>query len=204
MSLQQINLLNPQLLTPHVAFSSKTIAWMLAGVVVLGIGLYGVVESGAGKVRQQLDQTQAQRDTLQAQIDALTQPTEDGLTPEDKRAQSLAQERQRVDQLHKLLVVLGAGGDGTNFSTRLQALAQGGVHGVWLTGVEFSDSAFRLEGRALQPASIPDYLAVLSKRPALKDLPLTGFSILPSEAGEDPKAVQPGVAFAVNPAKEGE
>jgi len=203
-SLQQINLLNPQLLTPHVAFSSKTIAWMLLGVVVLGLGLYGVVESGAGKVRKQLDQAQTQHDELQAKIDALSQPSEDGLTPEDKRAQVVAQEKQRIAQLKRLQTALGMLQGEAGFSARLRALAQQGLPGVWLTAIEFADATFRLEGRALQAASIPDYLAVLSRQPALKDLPLTGFSILPPETGEGSQTIAPGVAFAVNPAAAGQ
>lgn len=199
MSLQQINLLNPQLLTPQVAFSSRTIAWMLLGVLALGLGLYGLVESGAGKVQQQLDQAQAQRDELQARLDAQNQPSADGLTPEDKRARAVAQEKQRVAELKRLQTALGMLQGGTAFSARLRALAQEGLPGVWLTGIEFSDAGFRLEGRALEAASIPDYLAMLSRRPALKDLPLSGFSIVPPETASASQTVEPGVAFAVNP-----
>lgn len=204
MSLQQINLLNPQLLTPQVAFSSKTIAWMLLGVVVLGLGLYGLAESSAGNIRKQLEQTQTQRDALQAKIDALSQPAADGLTQADERARNVAQEKQRIAQLKRLQTALGMMQGGTAYSARLRALAQEGLPGIWLTGIEFASATFRLEGRALQPARIPDYLAVLSRQPALNDLPLTGFSILPPETGEGTEAAEPGVAFAVNPAAEGQ
>lgn len=202
MSLQQINLLNPQLLTPHVAFSSKTIAWMLLGVGMLGLALYGLVESSAGQARMQLDQAQATRDALQARIDALNQPFPDGLTAADKQAQAVAQEKQRIAQLRRLQVALGAAGGTPGFSSRLRALANEGVSGVWLTGIAFDRDGFRLEGRALQAARIPDYLGVLSRQPALRDLPLSGFSILPPEAADGDKAVAPGVAFMVNPATE--
>jgi len=201
-SLQQINLLNPQLLTPHVAFSSKTIAWMLLGVVVLGLGLYGLAESSAGDVRKQLEQAQTQRDALQAKINALSQPAADGLTPADERARNVAKEKQRIAQLKRLQTGLGMMQGGAAYSARLRALAEGGLPDVWLTDIEFADTRFRLEGRALQAASIPDYLALLSRRPALKDLPLTGFSILPPEPGEGSQAIEPGVAFVVNPSSE--
>lgn len=200
MSLQQVNLLNPQLLTPHVAFSSKTIAWMLLGVVGLGLALYGLVESSTGKVRTQLEQAQGMRDELQAKVDALSQPTADGLTPGDKRAQAVVQEKQRIAQLQRLRDALGAARDTPGFSSRLRALANEGLPGVWLTDIEFNLDGFRLEGRALQPARIPDYLGVLSRQPALRDLPLSGFSILPPAAAESGKPALPGVAFAVNPA----
>lgn len=202
MSLQQINLLNPQLLTPQVAFSSKTIVWMLLGVVGLGLALYGLAESSTGKIRAQLDQAQAMRDALQARIDALSQPSADGLTAADKRAQAVAQEKQRIDQLKRLQTALGAAQGTPGFASRLRALANEGLSGVWLTGIEFDHAGFRLEGRALQPARIPDYLAVLSRQAALKDLSLGSFSILPPEVEAGDKAVMPGVAFAVNPATE--
>ena len=144
-------------------------------------------------------EAQAQRDELQTRIDAQSQPSADGLTPEGKRAQAVAQERQRVAQLKRLQTALGMLQGDMAFSARLRALAQEGLPGVWLTGIEFSDAGFRLEGRALEAASIPDYLAMLSRRPALKDLPLSGFSIVPPETAGASQTVEPGVAFAVNP-----
>ncbi|OYW35669.1 MAG: hypothetical protein B7Z35_14750 [Hydrogenophilales bacterium 12-61-10] len=198
MSLQQINLLNPQLLTPQVAFSSKTIAWTLLGVVVMGLLVYGWVGRDAGDIRQQQDQVQAERDALQAAIDAQSQPSEEGVTPEDQRSQVVADEKRRLAQLQQLQAALGMVQGQARISSRLQALANEGLSGVWLTEIEFGPTDFRLLGRALQPASIPDYLSLLSRQPALQDLALSRFDILPREAGSEDAAAAPGVAFAVN------
>jgi Tfp pilus assembly protein PilN len=203
MNLQQINLLNPQLLTPQVAFSSKTIAWTLLGVLVMGLVIYAWVESNSGSIQTQYNQAQTMRDELQAKIDAQSQPTEDGLTPEDKRAQVVTVEKKRIAQLKQLQMALGAVQGGTGFSSRLHALANEGVSGVWLTEIEFGRDGFRLQGRALQPGRIPEYMAVLSRQPALKDLALNHFSILTPETEAEDKAPEPGVAFLVNPAREG-
>ncbi len=201
MSMQQINLLNPQLLTPQVAFSSRTIAWMLLAVVSLGFAIYFWVIAGAQGVQSQMDQAQSTRDALQARLDALDQPSEDGLTEADKRAQAIASAKQRVAQLHRLQAALGAVRGEAGFSAKLRALANEGLPGVWLTEIEFGQTGFHLEGRALQPARIPDYLAVLSRQPALGALTLSGFSIVPPEAPEESgKPPAPGVAFAINPA----
>lgn len=205
MSLQQINLLNPQLLTPQVAFSSRTIAWTLLGVVVVGLALYGWVESNSGSIKTQMDQAQAMRDGLQAKIDALSQPSEDGVTQEDKRAQAVAEEKKRIARLERLQFALGVTQGKAVFSSRLRALANEGLPGVWLTDITFGSSGFRLEGRAMQPERIPDYLAVLSRQSALRDLPLSSFQILPPEAAETAegdKTAAPGIAFMVNPAEE--
>lgn len=203
MNLQQINLLNPQLLTPQVAFSSKTIAWTLLGVLVMGLAIYAWVESNSGSIQAQYNQAQSLRDELQAKIDAQSQPTEDGLTPDDKRAQVVTAEKKRIAQLKQLQMALGAVQGEPGFSSRLHALANEGVSGVWLTEIEFGRDGFRLQGRALQPGRIPEYMAVLSRQPALKDLALNHFSILTPESETEDKAPEPGVAFLVNPAQEG-
>jgi Tfp pilus assembly protein PilN len=201
-SLQQINLLNPQLLTAQVAFSSKTIAWTLLGVVVSGLLVYGWVERNAGGIQLQQDQVQAVRDALQARIDAQSQPSEAGVTPEDQRSQAVAEEKRRVAQLQQLQAALGMTQGEVRFSTSLHALANEGLPGVWLTDIEFGRSDFRLKGRALQPDRIPDYLALLSRQPALQDLPLSRFDILPRDEEKEDAAAAPGVAFAVNQAED--
>lgn len=198
MSLQQINLLNPQLLTPQVAFSSKTIASTLLGVVVMGLLVYGWVERSAGGIQSQQDQVQAMHDALQAKIDAQSQPSEDGTTPEDQHSKAVAEEKRHIAQLQQLQVALGMVQGEVGFSSRLRALANEGLPGVWLTEIEFGQSDFRLMGRALQPARIPDYLALLSRQPALHDLPLSRFNILPRDEENKETAAVPGVAFAVN------
>lgn len=204
MSLQQINLLNPQLLTPQVAFSSKTIAWTLLGVVVSGLLVYGWVERSAGDIQLQQEKVQAARDALQTQIDAQSQPSEAGVTPEDQRSQAVAEEKRRVAQLQKLQTALGMAQGEVRFSARLHALENEGLPGVWLTDIEFGRSDFRLKGRALQPDRIPDYLALLSRQSALQDLPLSRFDILPLDEGSEEAAAAPGVAFAVNQTEETE
>lgn len=202
MSLQQINLLNPQLLTPQVAFSARTIAWMLLGVLGLGVLLYLWVLSGARDVQSRLDKVQATHDELQARLNAIDQPDEDGLTPADKRAQAIAAARSRLADLQLLQTALGASADTGGFSPRLRALANQGVPGVWLTRIGFDPTGFQLEGRALDVARIPDYVAVLSRQPELQSLALNGFSVVPPDTPEGGAAPEPGVAFRINPVGE--
>lgn len=200
MSVQQINLLNPRLLTLRVMFSAKTLAWTLLAVVVVGLVLYAVVESRAGGIRQQLDEAQAKRDELQTKLDALAQPAEALQATADKQAMGLAAQREQIARLKMLQAALGVTQEKIAFSARLRALTQVNLPGVWLTGFAVGEQGFNLQGRALETAQIPDYLAQLSQQPALKDLPLTGFSITSPEASET-SSLQ-GVAFAVNPVLE--
>lgn len=202
--MQQINLLNPHLLTPRVAFSSRTIAWVLLGVAGLGVAIYIWASLGAQAIQTKMDQAQASRDEQQGQIDALDQPGEDGLTEADKRTQAVAAVQQRLARLGRLRAALG-GGDAATFSAKLRALSNEGLPGVWLTNIEFNQSGFRLEGRALHPSRVPDYLAVLARQPALTSLALSGFNIVPPEDSEETdKPRLPGVAFVVNPAARAE
>jgi Tfp pilus assembly protein PilN len=197
--MQQINLLNPQLLTPRVSFSSRTMVWMLLAVLALGLAAYFWGLAATRDIQSRVAQAQAERDELQSRIDALSQPSEDGLTAEDKRAQALVAARQRLAHLQKLRAALGGVYAEAGFSPRLRALSSEGLPGVWLTGIEFGEAGMRLEGRALQASNIPDFLAILARQPALDNLALSGFSILPPEATTDGQAAPPGVAFAVNP-----
>lgn len=197
--MQQINLLNPQLMTPQVAFSANTIALTLAAMVGLGLTIYLWASLGGASIRSQMVAAQAARDELQLRVDALSQPSEDGLSPQDQRAQDIALAKQRVERLQRLLAALGAGPGEGGFSPRLRALATEGQPGVWLTGIEFRQSGFRLDGRALEPARIPDYLAVLSRQPGLQGLSLTGFSIAQPDGSDSTGASGVGVTFTVNP-----
>lgn len=202
MKLQQVNLLNPQLLTPHVAFSSKIIAWMLLVVVAVGLLLYGWVMHSAATIDAQQAQAQAMRDDLQARIDAHSQPSADGMSAADQHTQSVTEEKQRVAQLKQVLTALGGTEGEPPLSARLRALANQGIPGVWLTNIEFGTGQFQLAGRALQAERIPDYLGVLARQPALQVLPLRSFSILPVEESDGDKPAVPGVAFVINPASE--
>lgn len=197
MSMQQINLLNPQLLSPRVAFSTRTITQTLMAVIVMGLVIYALVEYSAGGIRQQLDRAQTKHDELQAKLEALARPVENEQAELDKQAQAVAQERKHIARLMTLQDALGAGQGKISFSARLRAFAQARMQGVWLTGFEVGNHVFHLEGRALQSDRIPDYLALLARQAAMKDLPFTGFTITRSLAEDGINEV--GVAFSVNP-----
>jgi hypothetical protein len=198
-STQQINLLRPQLLTPRVRFSSRTFVSLLGGLLALGLLAYAWVALQTRTLQTQMQAAQAARDEAQAALDALSTPTELGLTPEDQRAKELAALKARLAHVQALRDALGGGPQAGGFSPQLRALAVQGLPGVWLTGIEFRRDGFRLDGRALQAALIPDYLTLLSSRPALHGLALTGFSIATPTDENGTENALPGVAFTVNP-----
>ena len=197
--MQQINLRNPQLLTPRVRFSSRNFVLLLGGLLTLGLIVYAWVAWQTHALQGQMQAAQTARDELQAALDTLNEPTAEGLTPADQRAQALAALKARLTEVQALRDALGGRPQAAGFSSQLRALAVQGLPGVWLTRIEFRRDGFRLDGRALEAARIPDYLALLSTRPALHGLSMTGVRITaPTDEAEldDPL---PGVAFTINP-----
>lgn len=190
--MQQINLLNPQLLAPRVRFSSRSFVALLGGALALGGLAIGWVDHTSGAARAALQAAQEERDAAQAALDALQQAATANAANEQ-----LAALNARHAHLLELRAALGGGPDAAGFSPQLRALAVQGLPGIWLTGIEFRRDGFRLDGRALDPARLPDYLALLSARPALHGLPFTGLSMA---APTDAAAAGTGVAFTVNPA----
>lgn len=197
--MQQINLLSPQLLTPRVRFSSRNFILLLGGLLALGLVAYASVAWQTHALRGQMQAAQTARDEVQTALDALNEPTPEGLTPADQRAHALAALKARLADVQALRDALGGGPQAVGFSPQLRALAVQGLPGVWLTGIEFRRDGFRLDGRALEATRIPDYLALLSSRPALHGLSMTGVSITKSTDEAEVDKPLPGVAFTINP-----
>ncbi len=202
--MQHINLLNPHLLTPHVAFSSRTIGWAMAGVLLAGLAAFGWAYSQAAASETTMLTLQSERDAMQAELEAALasdQADESGMPVADT---ALSDARARLVALTRLADALGQTA-GPPASSRFQALSRARVEGVWLTGMHFGTEGFQLEGRAIDPARIPDYLATLERQPELSDLRIEGFGILSREMdGQSEAPAQPGRAFIINPQREGQ
>lgn len=197
---QQINLLNPQLLTQKVAFSAATMASYLLGILVLGGALSAYVMVGERSIQSQLTDLQTRHDEMRTQLDALEVPPDDNaVAAEQQKLREIAAQKKRLAELKTVQSELTKHQDDTLFSQRLVALTREKVPGVWLTAIEFNAGQFRLQGWSLNPAHIPEYLTRLSQQSALQKLPLTALKIERpvSEAG----ALQ-AVAFSVNPKDE--
>lgn len=196
--MQHINLLNPNLLTPHVAFSSRTIGWVLAAVLLAGLVAFGWAYRQAAVSEAAMLTLQAERDGMQAELEATLASDEADAAGVPAADTALADARARLAALTRLADALGQTA-GPPASARYQALTQARVEGVWLTTMRFGADGFQLEGRALDVARVPDYLATLARQPALTDLRIEGFGILPREADGQTEVAQPGRAFVVNP-----
>ena len=200
--MQQINLLNPQLLTLRVTLSAKSIAMIMLAAAGIGLVLYGYAAYNAGYLRKHLEQAQTTLEQMRANLDALSQPTAQVQETEAQTTMAMAREKARIARLVALRKALGTDKNSPMFSARLRALAHEGVAGVWITGFVLSNQGFQLSGRALDARRIPDYLALLSHQTALRNLPLSGVTISQPEGQDADKF--PGVAFVVQSASRGE
>ncbi|MEQ1661511.1 MAG: PilN domain-containing protein [Thiobacillus sp.] len=197
---QQINLLNPQLLSQKVAFSAATMASYLLGILVLGGALSAYVMVGERSIQSQLTDLQTRHDDMRVRLDALEVPPDDhAVAAEQQKMREIAAQKKRLTELKTVQAELAKHQDATLFSKRLVALTHEKVPGVWLTSIEFNAEQFRLQGWSLNPAQIPEYLKRLSQQSALQKLPLSALKI---ERPATETGSLHAVAFSVNPKEE--
>lgn len=213
---QQINLYNP-------AFERRRDLLSLPGAVFAwggALGLVIVVMLGltlrSSNLDHELAQTAAERDAAQADMTRLA-----GQLAARKANPDLAAEVQRMEAAlasrKEAMSTLQDGviGDTRGFSAHLTAFARQAFSGLWLTGLTVTNAGqyVVLEGRAMRPDLVPNYLRRLNReevmrghafaelemrRPKLKDPALQAqanfiefrLSTLAPEAAADPKARQ--------------
>lgn len=177
---QQINLYNPalypkkELLTPGF-------------MVTMGLLLILLLGSYAGYVQQQTSQLLRQRDDLLAQVkqeqDKMVQMSQQypPLKPSKALQDEITATEDKVHQRQKILEVLKGGGLGGNkgFSGLMQAFARQNVNGLWLVGFSANSTGdqMRINGRALTPDMIPEYLRKLSAEQSLRGREFTSLQV---------------------------
>ncbi|MBA5687534.1 MSHA biogenesis protein MshA [Rugamonas apoptosis] len=196
---QQINLFNPIFLKQKKVFGAvpmlESLALILVGTVALTwYASYKVGQlernAGAGKVAL------AGRETMLTKAVAQFAPR----PKSPVIAADIAEAEARLASLHEVESVLrsGAVGDRTGYAEYFRAFARQNVSGLWLTGltIEGAGNGIGLQGKAMQPTLIPNYIARLTSekvmhgrtfaslqiaRPA--DVPVTGAGPQAAPAG---------------------
>ncbi|MEA5097071.1 MAG: PilN domain-containing protein [Burkholderiaceae bacterium] len=168
---QQINLFNPIFLRQKKHFSAVAMAQAL-GVIVLGVlalYLYSLFEYRGGK--QDADKAAAQLAATQQQLAKVIieyAPRKRSEAQEEaiRKAQAeldalqLATDRLKQDEF----------GDKKGYSAYLRAFARQIVSGLWLTGfsIKGAGSAIGIQGRTLQPETVPMYINRLKQETVLQ------------------------------------
>ena len=168
---QQINLFNPIFLKQKKLFAARTMIEAL-GLIVLGIAgfaLYGNYkvailqkESTAGAAL--LAVTQAHQ--ANALLDYVPRQPSKELELQLAGAQAELRALQDVSGLLKR----GGLGNTSGYSEYFRALARQSVDGLWLTGVSITGAGQEIvvQGRALQPTLVPEYIGHLMREPAMQ------------------------------------
>ena len=169
---QQINLFNPIFLRQKKYFSIVTILQMLALVLVGMLIFYAYASFQTKRLSGDVAEIGVRLEEEKARLAKVT--TE--LGPREKNQDLEAQVKNLEKQLKSREDILGvqsgmAAGKGRGFSDYLLALARQSVNGVWLTGISVGGeggSKMVIDGRALRPALLPDYIKRLSKESAMR------------------------------------
>lgn len=169
--IQQINLFQPILRQPKRIFSAATILQIWLVIALALVGLTGFAQWQVGALAGRLaglegNQTLAKQRLEALQI-ALPKKSADPLLA--ARAQTLETALDQAQLLAAALTV-GAFGNTEGLSVYLEALARQHVTGTWLTRIEVAQggTAIGLDGHALAPELVPEYVERLHREPVFK------------------------------------
>ncbi|MGH8632285.1 MAG: PilN domain-containing protein [Burkholderiales bacterium] len=168
---QQINLYNPALEKKRELLSvpGLAVAWGAALLLVVVAAAIGGLRVSV--LRAELQEESAARTTAQAEMSRLS-----AQLAGRKRDASLATEVTRLEAelagRNEVMHTLRGGviGNTDGFSAYLRAFARQSFEGIWLTGFSLAGAGqnVSLEGRALRPELVPDYVQRLNREAVLK------------------------------------
>lgn len=168
---QQINLYNPALEKKRefLSLPGLATAWGVALLLIVMAGAIGALR--VSMLRGELQEESAARTAAQAEMSRLS-----AQLAGRKRDASLAAEVTRLEAelagRNEVMQTLRGGiiGNTDGFSAYLRAFARQSFEGIWLTGFSLTGAGqdVSLEGRALRPELVPDYVRRLNREAVLK------------------------------------
>ncbi|MBX9607125.1 MAG: PilN domain-containing protein [Gammaproteobacteria bacterium] len=191
---QAVNLYQPIFRTPRKVFGATMLAQMLGGALIALALMYGWSYWRLHTLTAEVARLSAARVTAHARLDSLRQAY-----PARQSNPLLAQELLRVsnemERARSLAGVLGQGAfsNTSGLSPYLLGFARQHVDGTWLTHVTIADggSHIALEGRALRPALIPDFVQRLTGEAAFQGKSFSGLKL---ERDDDARE---GIGFTI-------
>ena len=168
---QQINLLNPELMTVKHWLDARMMLLLASIAAVLVLAASGWTHYQVTQLKQAQLTSAEELEQVKAQLSRAMQEHEPrtpskALEDQVKLAEATLNRRQQV-----LMLLQGGGyGNTQGFSQYMQAFAHQSVKGLWLTGFAVDDALhqIRISGRALQAELVPAYIAALGQEPTLK------------------------------------
>ncbi len=167
---QQINLLNPALLTPKEWLDARMMVIYTLGVLGLVMLVYAGLSYDVSRLEQQQQQladelaglsSELEQELAQQQVPKLDESVLQQIRLAEKR---LVDSKRVLDFLRDKTFARGEG-----MSGYLEALARQRTEGVWLTGVEIDQPRELLEikASALREQRIPVFIQNLSQQPVM-------------------------------------
>lgn len=198
---QQINLINRNLL-PHLdLFAARYVAIVaLALLVVLG-GIYAGVRAEAQALQGEESAAVARQTALQTELANTTKAlaarkSDPALAQELTNTKAILALRQEIIQL----LEGGQVGERQGYSEYFKGLARQTMEGVWLTGFAVRGDNLELQGRLLDPSSLPDYMARLNGETAFRGKRFAALDMLGVEA-QNPDKTEAAGGTAADKAK---
>ncbi|WP_296949795.1 PilN domain-containing protein [uncultured Massilia sp.] len=204
---QQINLFNPgfekqkNLLSANgMAVAAGMAALAMAGATWFAHVKTGALQAEANTGARLLDQS----DKRLAEVTAGTAPAARDAT----LAGRIADAESQREALRRVAGVIERGelGNTQGYAEYFRALARQRVDGLWLTGVRIGGAGLDLgvQGRALDPALVPGFLARLRNEPVMQGKAVGSLRIGPAEDlkrvdrdGKEGTAPAPYVEFSL-------
>jgi hypothetical protein len=168
---QQINLYNPAFDRKRDLLSFPGTVTALGAALGLVIVLMLAMTLRSSNLEHKLAQTAAERDAAQADMTRLA-----GQLAARKANPELAAKVQLLEAAlasrKEVMSTLQGGviGDTRGFSAHLTAFARQSFSGLWLTGLRVSNAGqdVVLEGRAMRPELVPNYLRRLNREEVMR------------------------------------
>lgn len=182
---QQINLISPLLLKKRYAFGLREMGLGLGVVLVAALAWSGYLTYRANTLEKEAEQLESRQAIAQQELDQLgaaaTRPASVLLSGRVKAVQAqVAQREALLASMSRTIESTSAG-----FSSRLRALAQSSIEGVWLNGFTLSPDYVALEGSALNAGLVTSYMDRLGKQAAFSGMKFTGMNAELAQAAGD-------------------
>jgi hypothetical protein len=189
---QQINLFNPALRPKNELLTAGTMA-KAALLFVVVLGAYGShLNQQTSKLKQQRDELLKQAQTGQGTMVQVARQFP-ARQPSKALQDEIVATEDKLHEREKVFAVLKSGSIGKNggFSGLMQAFARQNVNGLWLIGFSANGAGdqMRINGRALAPDMIPEYLGKLSAEQSLRGREFTGLQV--TQPKQEPTSTAP-------------
>lgn len=164
--MQQVNLYNAAFEKRRELLSLPGLAVAWSGALVLVVAVLALLSMRSTSLQEQLARETSERAAAQSQLTQLTaQIASRKLSP--AQAEELKNLEADLANRKQVMHTLGDGviGDTKGFSEYLIAFARQSFDGLWLTGLSVANAGrdVVVEGRALAPDSVPNYVQRLNR-----------------------------------------